>query len=139
MSEFTRRGRIFKVWSFDVSHRRLILRSDPAAIDNTTTRVEIYFEHVEFMLLKPVYRSGIHVRPATSTEFEEVARFAELEADARTWTWMLEEEGRSCVVSSVPSWREAPRPYAAPSLFSASEPWPLGPDVTFGSVRSEEE
>jgi hypothetical protein len=138
MSEFTRSDRVFKVWSFDVSHRHLILRSDPVAIDNTTTRVEIYFGHVEFMLLKPVYR-GIHVRPATSAEFDDVARFAGLDSDARNCTWMLEGEGNSCVVSSRPSWREAPRPYAAPSLFSASQPWPPGPDLTFGSVESDAE
>lgn len=90
------------------------------------------------MLLKPVYR-GIRVRPATSAEFEDMARFAGLETDARVWTWMLEEGGNSFVVSSEPSWREAPRPYAAPSLFSASEPWPPGPELTFGSVESEAE
>jgi hypothetical protein len=133
MSEFERTGRIFKVWRFDPSHRQLFLRSDPTAIDNTTTRVEIYFGHVTCMLLKPIYR-GIRVRLATDEEYKRVAEIAHFDAEARSWTWFLEEEGNSFVVSGKPSWREAPRQFADVSLFDLNQPWPPTPDVKFGEV-----
>ena len=133
MSEFGRTGRIFKVWSFDPSHRQLLLRSDPTAIDSTTTRVEIYFGHVESMLLKPVYR-GIRVRLATDEEYGRVAEMAGIDAESRNWTWFLEEEGNSFIVSGKPAWREAPRQFADISLFDPSQPWPPAPDVKFGEV-----
>lgn len=133
MSEFERPGRIFKIWRFDPSHRQLIVRSDPTAIDNTTTRVELCFEHVELMLLKPTYR-GIWVRLATDDEFDRVSGVAGIGQDSRAWTWLLEEDGNSFIVSSKPAWREAPRRFADASLFDLGQPWLPGPDVMFGEV-----
>lgn len=134
MSEFERTGRIFKVWRYDPSHRQLLLRSDPTAFDNTTTRVEVYFGHVTCMLLKPIYQGGIRVRLATDEEYERVAEIAGIDARSRNSTWFLEEGGNSFVVSSKPAWREAPRQFADISLFDLSQPWPPGPDVKYGAV-----
>jgi hypothetical protein len=130
---FEQPGRIFKVWRFDPSHRQLILRSDASAIDNTTTRVEVYFGHVEHMLLKPIYR-GIRVRLATAEEYGRVAGIAGVDEESRTWIWFLEYGGNDFVVSGKPAWREAPRRFADVSLFDLNQQWPPEPDMTWGEV-----
>lgn len=134
MSEFERTGRIFKIWKFDPSHRQLILRSDATAIEGTDTRVEVYFGHVECMLLKSIY-DGIRIRRASDAEFSRLAEFAALESKSRDWIWLLEEIGNSFVVSSKPAWREAPRRFKDASLFNFDQPWPPGPDMTWGEVE----
>jgi hypothetical protein len=133
MSELERLGRIFKVWKFDPSHRQLILRSDATAIDGTTTRVEVYFGHVECMLLKSVYR-GVRIRRASDGEYVRIAEFTAVKPESREWLWLLEDAGNDFVVSSKPAWREAPRGFKDASLFDFDQQWPPGPDVTWGEV-----
>ncbi|MFD1276491.1 hypothetical protein ACFQ51_46495 [Streptomyces kaempferi] len=120
MADFVREGRLFRVVSFAASHRQLLLRSDALAVDATDTRVEVYFGHVELMLLKPIYEKGIHIRRATDAEFAVLKERHDLPAEDAAFTWMIEPDGDSFVVSGDPSWREADRRFEDPSLFDFS-------------------
>ncbi|MER5409345.1 hypothetical protein [Streptomyces sp. NPDC002769] len=102
MPDFAREGRLFRVVSFAASHRQLLLRSDALAVDATDTRVEVYFGHVELMLLKPIYEKGIHVRRATDAEFAVLKERHDLPADDAAFTWMIEPDGDSFLVSGDP-------------------------------------
>lgn len=134
MPDFVREGRLFRVVSFAASHRQLLLRSDALAVDGTDTRVEVYFGHVELMLLKPIYQKGLHVRRASEAEFAVLKERHDLAADDAGFTWMIEPDGGSFVVSAEPAWREAARVFGDPSLFDFSQPWPPDFPVESGSV-----
>ncbi|MEU6475458.1 hypothetical protein ABZ858_00970 [Streptomyces sp. NPDC047017] len=133
MPDFVREGRLFRVVSFATSHRVLLLRSDATAVDGTDTRVEVCFGHVELMLLKPIYK-GVHIRRASQEEFAMLKERHDLAADDAAFTWMIEPDGDSFVVSGDPSWREANREFDDPSLFDFGRPWPLAFPVEYGSV-----
>ncbi|MCX4856868.1 hypothetical protein OG426_37535 [Streptomyces canus] len=127
MPDLIRPGRLFRVVGFNPSHRELYLASEALAVDGTTTRVEVYFGHVELMLLKPYYRDGVHIRRASPEEFAVLRERHRLDAGDAQDTWMLEPDGGdSFVLSSTPSWREAE--YALmgdrAALYDASLPWP---------------
>lgn len=134
MSELVREGRLFRVVSFAPSHRQLILRSDATLIDGTDTRVEVYFGHVELMLLKPLYEKGLHVRRASDAEFEELRRRHDLVADDASHTWMIAPDDGSFVVSGAPAWREAVRRFEDPSLFDFAVSWPPDFPAESGTV-----
>ncbi|MET7897460.1 hypothetical protein [Streptomyces mirabilis] len=134
MPEFVREGRLFRVVSFAASHRQLLVRSDATLIDGTDTRVEVYFGHVELMLLKPIYEKGLRIRRATETEFAELRERHELAEGDASYTWMIDPAGSSFVVSGAPSWREAARTFEDPSLFDISQPWPPDFPVESGTV-----
>ncbi|MFJ2394386.1 hypothetical protein ACIOTI_16735 [Streptomyces sp. NPDC087843] len=134
MPDLAREGRLFRVVGFAASHRQLLLRSDALAVDATDTRVEVYFGHVELMLLKPIYEKGIHVRRATGAEFAVLQERHDLPAEDAAFTWMIEPDGDSFVVSGDPSWREAAREFEDPSLFDFSQPWPPDFPVEHGTV-----
>ncbi|AJF63196.1 hypothetical protein [Streptomyces vietnamensis] len=126
MTDFVREGRLFRVGGFLPSHRQLFLTSEATLVDRTTTRIEVSFGHVELMFLKPLYRNGLHIRRATAAEFSVLStRHGIPEADA-DYTWILDPDGESFVVSANPSWREAE--YALmgerQSLYDPREPWP---------------
>ncbi|PBC97289.1 hypothetical protein SAMN05446589_3906 [Streptomyces sp. OV198] len=134
MPDFVREGRLFRVVSFAASHRQLLLRSDATAVDGTDTRVEVYFGHVELMLLKPIYQKGIHIRPASEAEFAVLKERHDLPAGDAGFTWMIEPGGDSFVVSAEPAWREADRKFEDPSLFDFAQPWPPDFPVEYGSI-----
>ncbi|MFD5077795.1 hypothetical protein [Streptomyces sp. NPDC058371] len=134
MPDFVREGRLFRVVSFAPSHRMLLLRSEPTAIDQTDTRVEVYFGHVELMLLKPIYEKGIHVRRASEAEFAVLKERHDLATDDAAFIWMIEAGGDSFVLSGDPSWREADREFDDPSLFDFNQPWPPDFPMEYGSI-----
>ncbi|MFJ1805194.1 MULTISPECIES: hypothetical protein [unclassified Streptomyces] len=135
MADFVRSGRAFQVWDYDPSHRQLIIRSDPSRLDGTTTRVEVYFGHVEFMLVQPTYHS-LRVRRALPSEFRRISEFAGVpEADMES-TYLIDPEGMSFVVSGRPSWREAVRRRNDPTLFDFSQEWPPGFEAQWGHVEA---
>ncbi|MDQ0907550.1 hypothetical protein QFZ22_003535 [Streptomyces canus] len=78
------------------------------------------------MLLRPYYRDGVHIRRATAEEFAGLGERHRLAAEDAAYTWMLEPDGDSFVVSGTPSRREAE--YALmgdrEALYDASLPWP---------------
>ncbi|WP_043684263.1 hypothetical protein [Streptomyces xylophagus] len=134
MAEFVRSGRAFQIWNYDPSHRQLIIRSDPSRLDGTTTRVEVYFGHVEFMLVRPTYHS-LRVRLAPPVEFRRISEFAGIPAEDSDSTYLIDPEGMSFVVSGRPSWREAVRRRNDPALFDFSEEWPPSYEAQWGSVE----
>ena len=134
MQEFVREGRLFRVVSFNPSHRQLILRSDATLIDGTDTRVEVYFGHVELMLLKPIYEKGLKIRRAGEAEFAELRERHELSAEDAAYTWLIDPAGGSFVVSGAPAWREAACVYEDPSLFDYTHTWPPDFPVESGTV-----
>ncbi|MEU7024906.1 hypothetical protein ABZ990_30360 [Streptomyces sp. NPDC046203] len=124
MTDFTREGRDFIVSRFNPSHRQLFLTSE-ATPTNGTTKIEVYFGHVELMFLRPFY-DGLHIRRATAAEFGVLHERHSIPAGDDAFTWMLERDGDSFVVASNPSWREAE--YALMGdrqwLYDPSQPWP---------------
>ncbi|WP_406355487.1 hypothetical protein [Streptomyces sp. NBC_00658] len=134
MSEFVREGRLFRVVSFAASHRQLILRSDDTLIDETDTRVEVFFGHVELMFLKPIYEEGLRIRRASETEFADLRERHDLAEGDASYTWMIDPADRSFVVSGAPSWREAAREFEDPSLFDIRQPWPPDFPMESGTV-----
>lgn len=134
MPEFVREGRLFRVVSFDPSHRQLILRSDATLIDGTDTRVEVYFGHVELMLLKPIYEKGLRIRRAGEAEFAVLRERHDLSAEDAAYAWLIDPAGGDFVVSGRPEWREAACTFEEPSLFDYTHPWPEGFPVESGTV-----
>jgi hypothetical protein len=136
MPDFIRTGRLFRVVGFNPSHRQLYLASEALAVDGTTTHVEVYFGHVELMLLRPYYQDGVHIRRATAQEFATLSERHRLTAEDAEYTWMVDPEGDSFVLSGRPSWREAE--YALmgdrEALYDASLPWPPDFPAESGSV-----
>ncbi|MEU8545044.1 hypothetical protein AB0C52_34440 [Streptomyces sp. NPDC048717] len=126
MADFVREGRLFRVSGFLPSHRQLFLVSEATLVDRTTTRVEVYMGHVELMFLKPYYRDGLHIRRATATEFGVLSERHGIPARDAVYTWMLERDGGSFVVSGNPSWREAEYALMGDrrSLYDPREFWP---------------
>ncbi|GGU65128.1 MULTISPECIES: hypothetical protein [Streptomyces] len=107
--------RKFALWSFNASHRQLILRSNPDRIARTVTRVEVYFGHVEFMSIRPSY-SSLRISEADQGEITEIA--ARIPDGLRPGgTYLLGRDLRSFVISAKPAWREAECDFDAPSLF----------------------
>ncbi|WP_179851097.1 hypothetical protein [Streptomyces sp. TLI_55] len=119
MSVLFESGRKFEVWSFSASHRQLILRSNPDRIARTSTRIEIYFGHVEFMSIRSAYRGILIREPA----FDDAARIADrVPAGLRSGgVYLLEEGAQSFVISASPAWREAECDFDDPSLFEPRE------------------
>jgi hypothetical protein len=136
MADLIREGRLFRVVAFSPSHRQLLLRSDALAVDQTTTQVEVYFGHVELMFLKPIYEKGLHVRRASAAEFAELSERHAIPAEDAPYTWMLERDGGSFVVSGTPGWREAEHELVVDreSLFDWSKPWPPDYPVDWGNL-----
>ena len=136
MPDFIRTGRLFRVVGFNPSHRQLYLASEALAVDQTTTRVEVYFGHVELMLLQPFYRNGVHIRRATADEFAALRERHRLDDGDAAYTWMLDPDGDSFVVSGTPSWREAEYDLMGDreALYDASKPWPPDFPAESGTV-----
>ncbi|MEU0025805.1 hypothetical protein [Streptomyces sp. NPDC006335] len=135
MTDFVRKGRLFRVTAFNPSHRQLFLGSEATPMEGITTRVEVYIGHVELMLLKPLYSDGLHIRRATAAEFAVLSERHAIPAEDIEYTWMLEPDGGSFVVGGIPSWREAERALMGDreSLYSG-EPWPEGFPMESGHV-----
>ncbi|MFC5203564.1 MULTISPECIES: hypothetical protein [Streptomyces] len=136
MADFIREGRLFRVIGFNPSHRQLFLSSDALPPQGTTTRIEVYFGHVELMFLKPFYQEGVHIRRASPEEFALLQERHKLKPADAPYTWMLERDGDSFVIAGNPSWREAEYELMGEreALYDFSKPWPPDFPVEFGSV-----
>jgi hypothetical protein len=133
-SDYRREKRIFRIWRFSASHNQLILRSEPAAVEGTNTRAEIYFGNVQLMFVRPVYK-GVHIRAATTADQQKIVeRFDVLQDMDGGGVYLLSPSGLDFVISSTPAWREAQRDFDEPSLFDFDAPWPPGPTVTWGEI-----
>ncbi|MER7682673.1 hypothetical protein [Streptomyces sp. NPDC096934] len=136
MADFIREGRLFRVIGFNPSHRQLFLSSDALYGQRTTTRIEVYFGHVELMFLKPYYEEGVHIRRASPEEFAVLQDRHKLTSEDARYTWMLERDGDSFVIAGNPSWREAEYKLMSDrqALYDVSKPWPPDFPADSGSV-----
>lgn len=102
-----------------------MLRSEATAIDETTTRVEVYIGHVELMFLKAIYENGLHIRRASESEYAVLRERHGLAQEDAQWTWMLDPDSDSFVIAGQPAWREAEFALMdRESLFDFSKSWP---------------
>jgi hypothetical protein len=91
--------RFFKVWTYSVSHCRLLLRSTMEG--GLPSRIDIYFAPVDLMLLKPYY-DGLTVAVAGPEEVAEYEkRYGEIGGGWKLFT--LEPDLGSFAVVSI-SW-----------------------------------
>jgi hypothetical protein len=111
----------------------MIFRSEATAIEGTLTRAEVYFGNVQRIFVRPVY-NGLHVRSAPNEKRDEIVERFGLSLAADDAIYFIDPGLDDFVISSSPSWREAVRDFDAPSLFDLDEPWPPGPEVSWGSV-----
>jgi hypothetical protein len=111
----------------------LILRSEPTAVEGTSTRAEIYFGNVQLLFVRPVYE-GIHVRVASTAQREDILQRLDIAEALDAYVYLLSLRGLDFVVSSTPAWREARRGFDEPSLFDFGEPWPCESTATWGEV-----
>lgn len=136
MTDFIREGRLFRVSGFVPSHRQLFLISEATLVNRSTTVIEVCFGHVELMFLQPYYKEGVHIRRATAAEFGVLSERHGIPAEDAHYTWMLERDGGSFVVSGRPSWREAE--YEAmgerESLYDPRQPWPPDFPAEWGQI-----
>lgn len=133
---YNRPDRVFLLWRFDPGgHNRAIFRSEPR--DGDPTRAEVYFGHVSYMLVRPMYHGLMVHRPAPEVA-EQLRERYRLDAEKVGYLYLLDETATSFIISGPPSWREAVRGFDEPSLFDYAEPWPLGPEVSWGTVGSDD-
>jgi hypothetical protein len=74
---------------FEPSHRQLIIRSDPTKVEGTDARSEVYFGHVEFTALRPIYR-GLPVGRANDDQAAEIHLKFDVTVDSRVNLYLLE-------------------------------------------------
>jgi hypothetical protein len=97
-----RSERLFKVWTYSVSHCRLLLRSTIEG--GLPSRIDVYFGGVELMLLRPYYH-GLSVAVAGPDEVAQYEkRYGEIGRGATLF--MLEPNLGSFVVAGVMQWHE---------------------------------
>jgi hypothetical protein len=125
---------MFRVYSFNPTHRQLIIRSDPEYAPRAETRVELYFGNVDYMAVRPILR-GVNVRLASVDEREFVRTRYGIEKSLELLFILDDTLPMSFVISGNPSWREASRAVDEPSLFDFSAPWPPGPEMKWGLVE----
>lgn len=127
-------SRIFRLSSFNPTHRQLILRSDPGTIEDGALRIELYFGNVMYMALQPLLR-GIAVRRALQHEQDELGTRFEIAAEDREYIFVLNAGAPvSFIVSGEPSWRQADRAVDDPSLFDFGQEWPPTDGMEWGSI-----
>jgi hypothetical protein len=127
-------GRMFRVSSFNPTHRQLIIRSDPERGPDSAARIEIYFGNVEYMALSPWLR-GVNVRRASAAERELIRDRFGIEESLDYAFIVADGPPLSFVISGKPAWREAVRAVDEPSLFDFSAPWPPGDEMKWGGVE----
>ncbi|MFG2889715.1 hypothetical protein [Streptomyces sp. NPDC048248] len=93
--------RLFKVWQYTVSHRRLLLRSSR---EEYGTRIDILFAGVERLCVQRVYE-GLTIRRGTGEEARRIGEALDIEVDVES-LYLLGDGISSFVISGAPQWRE---------------------------------
>ena len=113
MGQFFESPRYFKVWTYTVSHCRLLLRSTKEG--GLPSRIDVYFGGVERMLLRPYY-DGLRVAEADTAALDSYRdRYGEVAAGYTLFT--LEPDLGSFVVAGVLQWHEDAGGFEDPSYF----------------------
>lgn len=126
--------RFFKFWSYSVSHRTMFLRCNPDVRRGESTRIEIYFGHVDIVMIDSEL-DGLKLWRASDAERLEANRRYEIDAKSNT-LYLLRSRNRSgFVVCGRPQWREATCSIEDETLFTFGEPWDPDSYVSWGNVE----
>jgi hypothetical protein len=113
MGQVFESARFFKVWTYTVSHCRLLLRSTKEG--GLPSRVDVYFGGVERMLLRPYY-DGLRVAEADAQDLDDYRdRYGEIGEGYKLFT--LEPALASFVVAGVLQSHEDAGGFRDPSYF----------------------
>lgn len=113
MSKAFYSSRHFQVWTYSVSHCRLLLRSTKEG--GLPSRIDVFFGGVDRMLLKPDYM-GLRVEVADPPVLEAYSeRYGEISEGAKLFT--LEPDLASFVVAGVMQSHEDGGGFLDPSYF----------------------
>jgi hypothetical protein len=82
---FEASDRVFQLWSYSVSMRRLLLRSTKS--ESFDSRIDLAFQNVHALKL-PAQMHGLSVKCASQTEIEEIVRDIGLSPDEK-WQFYL--------------------------------------------------
>jgi hypothetical protein len=113
MGQLFESARYFKVWTYAVSHRRLLLRSTKEG--GLPSRIDVYLSGIDRMLLRPYY-DGLRVAEADAQDLGGYRdRYGEVAAGYKLFT--LEPDLGSFVVAGNLQWHEDAGSYRDPSYF----------------------
>jgi hypothetical protein len=113
MSEVFRSERDFKVWTYSVTHCRLLLRATKEG--GLLSRIDLYFAGIDRMVLRPYY-CGIRIGIADDLEIAEYQRrFGPL--PPRSTLFTLEPDLASFVVAAIMQSHEDEGGFQDPSVF----------------------
>jgi hypothetical protein len=130
--------RVFRLWSFSMSHNMMLLRSNPESRSGFGSRIEISSGNVSALCIQPMMRGLKIWRPTREEAIEVVDRFG-LEVQLEH-LYLLSSgklgggEFRGFISGGRPQWREAVRELDDPTLFDWDQDWPPGPEVRWGNV-----
>ncbi|WNO74125.1 hypothetical protein [Streptomyces sp. AM8-1-1] len=125
------------MWSYSVTHRTLLLRSDVGINLASLPRIEVSAVNVQVVFLRSVMR-GLEIRKVSDSG--EVAFLAEKFGIKKHLDHMFalnSESGDGLIVAGEPSWAVADCAVDAPSLFSRVGEVDRYPDGVMGRVASE--
>ena len=132
---FDARDRTFKVWSYSVTHRSLLLRSDSDLSLKAAPRIEVCADGVQVMFLRPLMKGLAIRRISDGEEADTVARKYGINEYLDRIFLFESTSGEGLIVSGNPSWAKAACPIEAPSFFSRPGEVRQYPDATAGQIE----
>ncbi len=126
--------RLFKLWSYTVSHRTMFLRSNPDPQQGETTRIEIYVGHVDLMMISSDLE-GLRLWRASELERIDVNRKYGTDAKPNALYLLRSRNASGFIVSGRPQWREAACSIEDETLFKFGDPWNPDMYVSWGNVE----
>lgn len=110
---FSAPDRIFKVWSYSVTHGSLLLRSDSDVNLKAAPRIEVCANGVQAMFLRPLMKGLTIRRVSGGEETDRLARKHDI-SEHLDYRFLLESaSGEGLIVSGSPSWAKATCPIDA--------------------------
>ncbi|MCH0568562.1 hypothetical protein I3F60_04690 [Streptomyces sp. MUM 136J] len=133
--ELSAPDRIFKVWSYSVTHRSLLLRSDADVQLAAAPRIEVCANAVQVMFVRPMMK-GLTIRRVTDgEEIDLLARKYDIEEHLDFMFKLESASGQGLIVSGQPSWARATCPVDAPSFFSRANEVHRYDDAVTGRIE----
>lgn len=127
--------RTFKVWSYSVTHRSLLLRSDADLDLNAAPRIEIRADAVQVMFLRPLMKGLVIRKISDDEEAGDLARRYDIREHLDYMFALESTSGYGLIVSGNPYWARATCPIEAPSFFSRVGEVHKYADAATGSVE----
>ncbi|MEV7417951.1 hypothetical protein [Streptomyces sp. NPDC089919] len=115
MTELFASDRMFKLWAYTVSHRRLLLRSTSEG-GVAESRIDVCFGGVARMSVEPFY-DGLTVTEVPQDEWAAYSgRIGEVPSGFRLYALGAGQQG-GLVIAGVVQWHEDTRGFDDPSYF----------------------